>query len=199
MRRRVGRVWLVATRLPDHCREPMLRRIAPLAALLAGCAPSEFELHSELLGATDDLVELPEQEEALDPYLRGKVALIRSISRPLDDPIHMMEYPEAWDIYFAGRESFLARRLDEVGTVARLNCDVRPAGTYVTEAGFEVPATRQECTLFLVDRSIPAVIHREPFTAPPEPDTVHFDMTRGIELEVAMVDVVRYLEELPRR
>ena len=174
-------------------------RTAALVALIAGCAPSEFEIRNELLGATDDLIELPDQEESLDPYVRGRVALIRSITRPLDDPIHMMEYPETWDTYFAGRESFLARSLDEVGTVARLDCDVQPAGIYVTEAGYEVPATRQECTLVLVDLSIPAVIHRQAFTAPPEPDTFHFEVSRGIELEVAMVDVVRYLDGLPRR
>jgi hypothetical protein len=174
-------------------------RAALLVILWAGCAPSEIEVRNELLAATDDLVELPDHERQLDPYLRGHVALIRSITQPLADPIHMMEYPETWDTYFAGRESFLAGSLDEVGTVARLNCFVQPAGAYVTEAGYEVPATRQECTLFIIDRSIPAVIHREPFTAPPEPDTVHFDAMRGIELEVAMVDVVRYLDALPRR
>jgi hypothetical protein len=178
----------------------MLPRLVCLVALTAiGCGQSEFDRLNEVLIATDDLAELPDEEEQLDPYLRGGVALIRSITRPPDDPLHMMENPGTWDSHFAGRETFLARSIEEVGTVARLNCYVQPAGRYITEAGYEVPATRQECVLFLVDRSIPAIIHREPFTAPEPADTVNFDVMRGIEMEVPMIDVIEYLDSLPRR
>ncbi len=100
----------------------------------------------------------PQRVQLTDqPYVRGKLLIFRR-----KDP---SESFSRHDLSAYGNfMEISAQTPEEVGTVALLHYRRQQAGTYTVEGqGRSVPGYVWVCDLTLIDRSIPAVIHRRTF------------------------------------
>src|SRR5690606_4817751 len=120
----------------------------------------------------------------------------------VEGPVTELVVPYTW----SAEEDFVAVTPDEVGTVGRMDCTRAPAGRYETAPAGGLTATyealRETCVLSLIDRSIPAVIHRRTFEGPTPSDTVNVDLNASntsVNLDVPDHVVLEYLRGLPRR
>lgn len=173
--------------------------------LAAGCAEEVTE-QDRMRAAVPELAALPAQEDtSAGGYLNGRVAILQSV-----DTTRAGWVPEGgYDLYtplstYDDRgAAILATTLDEVGTVARLDCEDTEATSYDELGGTRAAvATRQVCDMTLVDRSIPAVVHRHRFMGAEPAASVSVDATSSLTVlsnPVSMTDVLAYLERLPRR
>jgi hypothetical protein len=70
---------------------------------------------------------------------------------------------------------------EQVGTVVLLNYSKEKAGSYkIADASGGVLAYREVCELILIDRSIPAVIHRKTFRGPELPSTTSISERQAV-------------------
>jgi hypothetical protein len=93
----------------------------------------------------------------------------------------------------------LAQKPEEVGTVAVLNFSKEAAGTYkLAEGSGGVSAFREVCELILIDRSIPAVIHRKTFRGPdPRSATSISHYQAEVVTSVDLTELRNYIMNLP--
>jgi len=188
---------------------PFRLAVALLPGLLAasGCgSESPIEGYNRLHAMQEELAALPAAEQLTDqPYLNGKVIVVafrEGYPGVVEGPVTELVVPYSW----SPEEEFVAVTPEEVGTVGRMDCTRAPAGRYETApvgglaASYE--ALRETCVLSLIDRSIPAVIHRRTFEGPAPSDTVQVDLSASnttVNLDVSRYDVLAYLRDLPRR
>ena len=95
----------------------------------------------------------------------------------------------------------LAQAPEQVVTVALLNFSKEEAGSYkIVEGSGGVSAYREVCELILIDRSIPAVIHRKTFRGPePGSATSISHYQTEVVTPVGLADVQNYIMKIPSR
>jgi hypothetical protein len=108
--------------------------------------------------------QIPAREQLTDqPYIKGRVLVVTK--KPDQASLEMTQQAYYWPSDRA--TEVLAQAPEQVGTVALLNYSKEEAGSYkVVEGSGGVSAYREVCELILIDRSIPAVIHRKTFRGP---------------------------------
>lgn len=175
-----------------------------LALLCAGCQllggdPAQ-ENRDRLTARLDEFTQVPPREQLTEPpYIKGR-ALIVTI-KP-DPPSKMQEDP----VYWGGANQDKARALmaespEQVETVVLLNYSKERADSYqiVGEKG-GVAGFREVCELVVIDRSIPAVVHRKTFRAPDPPSATSIsDKQTDVTSPVSLDTVRSYIVSLPRR
>ncbi len=185
-------------------RDSSLFALLIAAFAVAGCRDSGPALidWAPMHAAVPELMVLPaRQDTAGGAYLRGRVAIVGNGFGGRTGSSHSLWTPLG---LMTARDSLLlATTPEEVGTVARLDCRDENSTGYDEQDGTRAGlVTQQVCDLTLVDRSLPAVIHRHEFRGPEPPPSLSVDATESLAIRsspVAMEDVMRYLEGLPRR
>ncbi|MCA1619089.1 MAG: hypothetical protein LC795_07210 [Acidobacteria bacterium] len=175
-----------------------------LALLCAGCQlfggdPAQ-ENRDRLTARLDEFTQVPPREQLTEPpYIKGR-ALIVTIKN--DPPSKLQEDP----VYWGGPNQDKARALmaespEQVETVVLLNYSKEKADSYqiVGEKG-GVAGFREVCELVVIDRSIPAVVHRKTFRAPDLPSATSIsDKQTDVTSSVSLDTVRSYIVNLPRR
>ncbi|HEY9283097.1 MAG TPA: hypothetical protein VIP46_06550 [Pyrinomonadaceae bacterium] len=170
---------------------------ALLALFCCGCGDPAQENRDRLQARLEEFSQPPPREQLTDePYIRGRALVV---TRKQDPPVLMMEDPVYWGS--DGAKELLAQTPEQVGTVVVLNYSKEGAGSYkVVNANGGVSAYREVCELTVIDRSIPAVIHRKTFRGP-EPSgatsisSYQADVTTPVDLSA----VRTYILGLPRK
>jgi len=143
---------------------------------LEKCSQEKKSL-TQLDASADELAHLPAKSQLVSsPYLKGKLFLVetrdkRNYAVDLSGPGCRMSKdcsrdagcsPTSYDKFTDVR----ARSVDEVGTVALIECRKIKHGEFVqtgSTSGEKIPGYDVSCNLTLVDRSIPAVIYKKTF------------------------------------
>lgn len=172
-----------------------------LALLCAGCqliggdpAQENRRRLNERLG---ELSQLPPREQLTDqPYVRGRALVV---TKKPDNPYPMMEDPVLWGSDKA--KDLMAESPEQVGTVVVLNYSKQKTGSYnIVNSNGGIGEYREVCEVVIIDRSIPAVIHRETFRGPDLlPTRVVRETQHEILSAVDLYAVRNYVMSLPRR
>ena len=174
---------------------------ALLALCCSGCQlfggdPAQ-ENRDRLEARLEEFSQPPPREQLADqPYIRGRALVIK---RRQDPPVLMMEDPVYWGTDEA--KELLAQTPEQVGTVVVLNYSKENAGSYkIVNANGGVSAYREVCEVILVDRSIPAVIHRKTFRGPePSSATSISHYQTDVTTPVDLTSLQNYILNLPRK
>ncbi|MCM3870718.1 MAG: hypothetical protein ND895_08500 [Pyrinomonadaceae bacterium] len=173
-----------------------------LALFCAGCQliggnPKQKDLDG-LQARLEEFSKIPPSEQLTDqPYVKGRVLVV---TRNPDMPfLTMTQDPNVWPSDRA--KELLAQAPDQVGTVVVLNYSKEKAGDYkIADASGGVSAYREVCELILIDRSIPAVIHRKTFRGPePRSTTSISERQATIVTSVDLTELRNYIMKLPSR
>ncbi len=172
-----------------------------LALLCAGCQflngdPARGD--SNRLAQFRELSQIPPREQLTDqPYIKGRALVI---TRKPDNPYPMVEDPISWGGSDRAKE-LMAEAPERAGTVVLLNYSKEKAASYKIEnSNGGIGGYREVCEVVIVDRSIPAVIHRETFRGPDLPPTRVVRETQHEILSPVDLSAVRsYVMNLPRR
>ena len=190
---------------PVFMRYRLIYPVVMASLLSAGCAEEVTE-QDRMRAAVPELASLPAREDtAAGAYLNGRVAVLQSV-----DTTRSGWVPEGgYDLYLPLSQyddrgaDILATSLEEVGTVARLDCADTEATSYDEQGGtLAAVATREVCDMTLVDLSIPAVVNRHQFMGAQPAEVVTVDAASPLTVlsnPVSMTEVLAYLESLPRR
>jgi hypothetical protein len=110
-----------------------------------------------------------------------------------------MEDPILWGSDRA--KELMAEAPEQVGTVVVLNYSNEKTDSYkIANSNGGIAGYREVCEVIVIDRSIPAVIHRETFRGPDLPPTKLVRETQSIILSPVDLGAVRsYVMNLPRR
>jgi hypothetical protein len=173
-----------------------------LALFCAGCQlfsgnTAQQDL-DRLQARLQEFSQLPPNEQLTDqPYIKGRVLVV---TRKPDMPSLEMTQQ---DYYYPSdrAKDLLAQAPEQVGTVALLNFSKEEAGSYkVVEGSGGVSAFREVCELILIDRSIPAVIHRKTFRGPePRSATSISHYQTEVVTPVDLTELRNYIMKLPSR
>ncbi|MCM3903097.1 MAG: hypothetical protein ND866_15425 [Pyrinomonadaceae bacterium] len=171
-----------------------------LALFCAGCqlfgGNSALQDLDRLQARLEEFSQIPPREQLTDqPYIKGRLLVV---TRKPDMPsLSMTQEPYYWPSDRA--KELLAQTPEQVGTVVVLNYSKEAAGSYkVVEGSGGVSAYREVCELILIDRSIPAVIHRKTFRGP-EPGSatsISHNQTEVVT-PVDLTEVRNYIMKLP--
>jgi hypothetical protein len=146
----------------------------------------------------EEFSQIPKSEQLTDqPYLKGRVLVV---TRKPDMPfLEMTQQPYYWPSDRA--KDVLAQTPEQVGTVVVLNYSKEKAGSYkVVEGSGGVSAFREVCELILIDRSIPAVIHRKTFRGPdPASATSISHYQTEVLTPVDLTELRNYIMKLPSK
>ena len=173
-----------------------------LALFCAGCQlfggnKAQQDL-DRLQARLEEFSQIPPREQLTDqPYLKGRVLIV---TRKPDMPFLMMTQEPHY--YPSDRaKEVLAQAPEQVGTVVVLNYSKEKAGSYkVVEGSGGVGAYREVCELVLIDRSIPAVIHRKTFRGPePGSATSISHYQTEVLTPVDLTELRNYILKLPSR
>ena len=187
--------------VPARCPAPRALGAVVLALLCAGCQliggdPAQ-ENRRRLREQLQELSRLPPREQPTDqPYVRGRALVV---TKRQDPPIMMMEDPVTWGSDRA--KDLMAEAPEQVGTVVVLNYSEEKAASYNIQGSTGgIGGYREVCEVIVIDRSIPAVIHRETFRGPDLPPTKVVRETQSIILSPVDLSAVRnYVMSFPRR
>ncbi|HEX6623457.1 MAG TPA: hypothetical protein VF064_07070 [Pyrinomonadaceae bacterium] len=170
-----------------------------LALCCAGCQlfgdPAQ-ENRDRLYARLEEFSQIPPREQLTDqPYIRGRALVV---TKKQDPPI-TMEDPITWGSDKA--KELMAEAPEQVETVVVLNYSKDKVATYnIVEGKGGVYGYRESCEVILIDRSIPAVIHRKTFRGPELPPTKIIRETQGEVLSSVDLTTVRnYVMNIPRR
>ena len=166
----------------------------------------EKENQERLANSAGEFSRLPARTQLTEqPYLKGRMLLLR---RQGDGP-----YAYAPATSSECQTSSVAYSADvladirawspeEVESVALVDCRRERRGTYVTEEtpSRRLPAYISICDLSLIDRTVPAIIHRRSFTSqnPGRMTSICRDTTEVVE-PPPYIALDQYLLGLPRR
>jgi len=172
-----------------------------LVLLGAGCQflggdPAQ-ENRNRLQARLEEFAQVPPREQLTDqPYIKGRALVIK---RRQDPPVLMMEDPVYWGSDQA--KELMAEAPEQVATVVLLNYSKEGAGSYKVEGGSGgVSAFREACELTVIDRSIPAIIHRKTFHGPDPLSSTSISHTQAeVVTSVDLTAVRNYILKLPRR
>ena len=146
----------------------------------------------------EEFSQIPKSEQLTDqPYIKGRLLVV---TRNPDIPfLQMTQQPHYWLSDRA--KDVLAQTPEQVGTVVVLNYSKEKAGTYkVVEGSGSVSAFREVCELILIDRSIPAVIHRKTFRGPePGSATSISHYQTEVLTPVNLTELRNYIMKLPSK
>ena len=173
-----------------------------LALFCAGCqlfgGNSTQQDLDRLQARLEEFSQIPPREELTDqPYLKGRVLVV--IRKPDMPSLMMTQEPHYWPSDRA--KEVLAQAPEQVGTVVVLNFSKEAAGSYkIVEGSGGVSAYREVCELILIDRSIPAVIHRKTFRGPePGSATSISQYQTEVLTPVDLTEMRNYIMKLPSR
>jgi hypothetical protein len=172
-----------------------------IALLCAGCQliggdPAQ-ESRKQLRSQVEELSRIPPREQLTDqPYIRGRALVV---TKKQDPPLTSMEDPVLWGSDKA--KELMAEAPEQVGTVVVLNYSKEKTDSYnIANSNGGIAGYREICEVIVIDRSIPAVIHRETFRGPDLPPTKLVRETQSIILSPVDLSAVRsYVMNLPRR
>ncbi len=173
-----------------------------LALFCAGCQlfggnPVQQDL-DRLQARLEEFSQIPPREQLTDqPYIKGRVLVV---TRNPDMPfLTMTQEPHYWPS--DGAKELLAQTPEQVGTVVVLNYSKEKAGSYkIADASGGVSAFREVCELILIDRSIPAVIHRKTFRGPEPLSTTSISERQAVVVTpVDLTELRNYIMKLPSR
>jgi hypothetical protein len=174
---------------------------ALLALICSGCQlfggdPAQ-EDRDRLQARLEEFSQPPPREQLADqPYIRGRALVIK---RRQDPPALLIEEPSYW--VSGEAKELLAQTPEQVGTVVVLHYSKEAAGAYkIVNANGGVHAYREVCELTIIDRSIPAVIHRKTFRGPePAAAASISEYQTDLTTPVSLSTVQNYILSLPRR
>ncbi len=90
----------------------------------------------------------------------------------------------------------LAKKPDEVGTIALLpECKEVSAGSY-TVGSNSIPATKERCELILIDRELSAVVYRKIFEGKLESIKTLYNAENSVTAKVERMEIVDFLDSL---
>jgi len=169
-----------------------------IALFCVGCSGNSAQKDLDRLQARlEEFSQIPPREQLTDqPYIKGRLL---AVTRKPGYPLEMTQQPYYWPSDRA--KELLAQTPEHVGTVAVLNYSKEAAGSYkVVEGSGGVSAYREVCELILIDRSIPAVIHKKTFRGP-EPGSAasisHYQTE--VLTSVDLTELRNYIMKLPSR
>ena len=168
-----------------------------LALFFAGCTGGSTAQQDldRLQARLDEFSQIPPREQLTNqPYIKGRVLVV---TKKPGMSASMTQEPYYWTSDRA--KDLLAQTPEQVGTVAVLNFSKEEAGTYkVVEGSGGVSAFREVCELILIDRSIPAVIHRKTFRGPdPRSATSISQHQAEVVTPVDLTELRNYIMKLP--
>jgi hypothetical protein len=179
----------------------MTRNSAALLFILfcAGCGGNSAQQDLDRLQARlEEFSQIPPREQLTDqPYIKGRVLVVTR--KPDMRSLEMTQQHYYWPSDRA--KDLLAQTPEEVGSVVVLNYSKENAGTYkLVEGSGGVAAFREVCELILIDRSIPAVIHRKIFRGPePGSATSISKYQTEVVTPVDLTEMRNYIMKLPSR
>lgn len=173
-----------------------------LALFCTGCqlfgGSSAQKDRDRLQASLEEFSKLPGEQITDQPYLKGRVLVV---TRKPDMPFLTMDqeplpYPDD-----ERAKELLAQTPEQVGTVVVLNYSKEKVGTYkIVEGSGGVNAYREVCELIVIDRSIPAVIHRKTFRGRDPASTTSIRETQGeILTSVDITELRSYIMKLPSK
>lgn len=175
-----------------------------LALFCAGCQLSggdpAQENRDRLEARLEEFSQIPPREQLTEqPYVKGRALVI---TRRHEPAVVTREDPVYWGGQDPNRvRALMAESPEQVGTVVLLNYSKERAGDYniVGESG-GVAAFREVCELIVIDRSIPAVIHRRIFKGPDPLSATSINQRQAeVTTSVDLNTLRNYIVNLPRR
>lgn len=146
----------------------------------------------------EEFSQIPPREQLTDqPYIKGRLLVVTR--KPDMASLSMTQEPYYWPSDRA--KELLAQTPEQVGTVVVLNYSKEAAGSYkVVEGSGGVSAYREVCELILIDRSLPAIIHRKTFRGPePGSATSISHYQTEVVTPVDLTELRNYIMKLPSR
>jgi hypothetical protein len=175
-----------------------------LALFCAGCQlfggdPAQAN-RDRLEARLGEFSQIPPRDQLTEqPYIKGRALVI---TRRQDPPVVMREDPVYWGTQDPDKvRALMAESPEQVETVVLLNYSKERAGDYniVGESG-GVAAFREVCELVVIDRSIPAVIHRRIFKGPDPLSATSINQRQAdVTTSVDLNTLRNYIVGLPRR
>ena len=175
-----------------------------LALLCAGCQlfggdPAQ-ENRDRLEARLEEFSQVPPREQLTEqPYVKGRALVV---TRRQDPPVTTREDPVYWGAQDPDKvRALMAEAPEQVETVVLLNYSKERAGDYniVGESG-GVAAFREVCEVVVIDRSIPAVIHRRVFKGPDPLSATSINQRQAeVTTPVDLNTLRNYIVNLPRR
>jgi len=163
---------------------------------LLGGDPAQAN-RDRLQARLEEFSQVPSREQLTDqPYIKGRALVITKRQEP---SVMSMEDPIYWGSDKA--KELMAETPEQVATVVVLNYSKEAAGSYkIVGASGGVSASREICEVVVIDRSIPAVIHRKTFRAPDPVSSTSISHTQTeVVSSVDLTAVRTYVLNLPRR
>lgn len=156
----------------------------------------------------DELRKLPARVQLTkEPYIRGKAAFYSYDVELGEEPLWLLDNDLRGD--FSGYDQKIkdvtAQMPEEVETVVLRRCQQVRKGTYriyskATDATLNtVPAYIWRCELTIVDRTIPAVIHRKRFESTLEETGSATGHEEEFDAGIPYEEIYEFLAALPRR
>ena len=174
----------------------------PPAALSSPSPSPAFPPSSEVFKAKEaELTSLPATEKLTEePYIKGKaVSYFKEI--PYEKKSEKAKMPWKYDSFAKGLP--FATSPDEVDTVVLRTCEENKGPDYTVEKGQpgerKIPAFKWQCEIVLIDRSIPAVIHKRQFENSYGQTAIVNADAKEFRPSWPSLDVQRFLESLPRK
>ncbi len=148
-----------------------------------------------------ELTKLPAKTQLTkEPYIKGKpVTYFQSISTEkkakAEKILWLFQQDEAYTKIAA------AQNPEEVGTVILQKCEEMetPIGNYETETGKKIPAYGWKCEVTIIDKTIPAVIHRKTFQSPLRDSVPIRQTAKEIREPPPSVEMKDFLNSLPQK
>ena len=162
----------------------------------AACQDSAQANRVRLQAQVEEFSQLPREQLTEQPYIKGRAMIITKRQEPqrtsIEDPVY-------WGTDDA--KQLMAESPEQVQSVVLLQYSKEAAGSYkVAGASGGVSAFREICEVVVIDRSIPAVIHRKTFRGPDPLSTTSISHTQAEVVSSVDVNTVRnYVLKLPRR
>ena len=169
-----------------------------LALFSAGCGNQVQQDLDRLQARLEEFSQIPSREQLTDqPYITGRMLVVTK-----NPDVPFLQMTQEAHYYLSDRATeLLAQTPEQVGTVALLNYSKEKAGSYkVVDGSGGVGAYREVCELILIDRSIPAVIHRKTFRGPEPLSTTSISQHQAIVVTpVDLTELRNYILKLPSR
>ena len=133
------------------------------------------------------------------PFIKGK-AVLYTQSVSLDAKAKNEKPLWVFDANILTRKYPVAQKPEEVGTVLLQKCDEFPMGNYATQFTEEkIPSYGWKCEVTIIDKTIPAVIHRKSFQTQMKEAEMTSKDKKEIRRNPPLTEINDFLNGLPQK
>lgn len=164
-----------------------------------GETPKTVEVKDLFAPKETELTKLPAKTQLTnEPYIKGKAVLYYQ-TIPLKKAAGE-KTPWVFDQQLSYKKVPVARNPEEVGTVILRICNEISLGSYETQFTEEkIPVYGSKCEVTIIDKTIPAVIHRKTFQTKLNDHKIIGKDAKEIRESPPLIEIYNFLESLPQK